>query len=191
MLGTPIDWSIRYAYQVRDYQLVGGPDWVRDFHTAYNIEATAGRPVGAEECRAMVQSMFAERFKLKTHRESRESRVYFLTIEKTPLKLRKGGEVKLNGSVQLDGTGKRTWPDGMTMPELARILSNYTDRPVIDRTGLQGTYGIKLDFSVGHGDDRPIIFAAVQEQLGLKLEPGRAPIEVLVIDHIEKPTPNE
>jgi uncharacterized protein (TIGR03435 family) len=93
--------------------------------------------------------------------------------------------------MQLGGTGKPQWPDGLAMPELARILSNYTDRPVIDRTGLQGSYGVTLDFSVDPGDDRPVVFAAVQEQLGLKLEPGRAPIEMLVIDHIEKPTPNE
>lgn len=79
----------------------------------------------------------------------------------------------------------------MTMPELARILSNYTDRPVIDQTGLQGRYGMTLDFSLRDGDDRPIVYTAVQEQLGMKLEPGRAPIEMLIIDHIEKPTPNE
>jgi uncharacterized protein (TIGR03435 family) len=128
---------------------------------------------------------------LKTHREPRESNVYFLTISTTPLKLREGGEVRLNGGIQIGDGGKPSWPDGLTMPELARILSGYTDRPVIDRTGLQGSYGIKLDFSLRDGDDRPIVYTAVQEQLGLKLETGRAPIEMLIIDHIEKPTPNE
>jgi uncharacterized protein (TIGR03435 family) len=76
------------------------------------------------------------------------------------------------------------------MAELASLLSDYTDRPVIDRTGLRGRYGVKLDFS-RDGDDRPIVYTAVQEQLGLKLETGRAPIDMLIIDHIEKPTPNE
>ena len=190
MLGTPLEWSIRYAYQVRDYQLAGAPDWVRDFHTAYNIEATAGRPVTVDECRLMVQSLLADRFKLTAHREPRESNVYFLTIAKTPLKFPEGGEVRVNG-LQLEATGKPTWPDGITMSQLASILSGRTDRPVIDRTGLQGKYGVRLEFSLADGDDRPSVFTAVQEQLGLKLEPGRAQIEMLVIDHIEKPTPNE
>jgi uncharacterized protein (TIGR03435 family) len=191
MLGTPVFWSLKYAYQLRDYQIVGAPDWVREFESAYNIEATAGRPVTAGECRLMVQSLFAERFKLKAHWEKRESNVYFLTTGKNPLKVQKGGEVRLRGSTQFVRPGKPQWPDGIAMPQLASILSSYTDRPVVDRTGLQGTYGINLDFSVDVDDDRPSLFTAVQEQLGLKLEPGKASIEMLVIDHIEKPTPND
>jgi uncharacterized protein (TIGR03435 family) len=191
MLATPVIWSITFAFQVKEYQIVGAPDWVHGFDTAYNIEATTGGPVTVDQCRAMVRSLFADRFKLKTHREQRESRVYLLTVAKQPLKLRKGGEVRLNGGLQLGDGGKPDWPDGLTMVELARILSNYTDRPVIDRTGLQGSYGVTLDFSLRDGDDRPIIFTAVQEQLGLKLGPGRAPVDMLVIDHIEKPAPNE
>jgi len=190
MLGTPVDWSLRYAYQLKDYQIVGAPDWVRDFDDAYNIEATAGRPVTADECRLMVQSLFAERFKLKMHREPRESRVYFLTMGKDPLKLRKGGEVRING-LQIDATGKPTWADGITLAQLASILSNRTDRPVVDRTGLQGKYGMTIDYSTEDGDDHPNVYTAVREQLGLRLEAGRAPIDVLVIDHIEKPAPNE
>lgn len=76
------------------------------------------------------------------------------------------------------------------MPFLAGYLSDVTGRPVVDRTGLAGTYGIALKFSRSDRDDNPSIFTAVQEQLGLKLEPGRALIDVLVIDHIEKPSAN-
>jgi uncharacterized protein (TIGR03435 family) len=101
MLGTPVMWSMTYAFQVKEYQIVGAPDWVRELESAYNIEAVAGGPVTVEQCRVMVQSMFAERFKLKTHRESRESNVYFLTVGKTPTRLREGGEVRLNGGVQI------------------------------------------------------------------------------------------
>jgi uncharacterized protein (TIGR03435 family) len=191
VFGTPIIWSIAYAYRVKDYQIVGVPDWLRGFDTAYDIEGTAGGPVGEDQCRLMVQSLFAERFKLKTHREPRESQVYFLTILKNGSKLREGGEVRVNGGVQVVGSGKPRWPDGMTMPDFARILSDSTDRPVVDRTGLQKKYGVRLDFSTRDGDDRVSIFTAVQEQLGLKLEAGRAPVEMLIIDHIEKPTANE
>jgi len=190
MLGTPVAWSLRYAYQLKDYQVVGAPDWVRDFHDAYNIEAAAGRPVTADECRLMVQSLFAERFKLKAHREQRESSVYFLTLDRNPPKLREGGAARING-VHIDATGTRMWADGITLAELASILSNRTDRPVVDRTGLQGKWGMTIDYSVEDGDDRPNVYTAVREQLGLRLEPGRAPIDMLVIDHIEKPTPNE
>jgi uncharacterized protein (TIGR03435 family) len=76
------------------------------------------------------------------------------------------------------------------MSELASYLSNYTDRLVLDRTGLQGRYGVTLDFSLRDGDDRVSIFTAVQEQLGLKLEVGKALVETLVIDHIERPDEN-
>ena len=188
MFGTPVIWSITYAYRVKDYQIVGAPDWLSGFDTAYDIEGTAGGPVSVDQCRLMVQSLFADRFKLKTHLESRESRVYLLTIAKNGPKVRQGGGVKLNGSVQMIA-GKPQWPDGLTMAALASVLSNYTDRPVLDRTGLQGSYGITLDFS-REGDDRASIFTAVQEQLGLKLETGRAPVEMLIIDRIERADEN-
>ena len=138
----------------------------------------------------MVQSLFADRFKLVAHREMKESPVYLLTIAKTGSKLHPGGAVRFNGGVQGDASGKPDWPDGMTMSQLAGILSNYTDRLVVDRTGLTGTYGITLDFSLTDRDDRPSIFTAVQEQLGLKLEPTKAPVEVLVIDSVNKPSEN-
>ena len=138
----------------------------------------------------MVQSLLAERFKLKTHREQRESNVYYLTIGKNGSKLREGGEVRING-LQIDAAGKPTWPDGITTSQLASILSNRTERPVVDRTGLQVKYGMTLDYSIADGDDRPSLFTAVQEQLGLKLDAGRASIEMLIIDQIEKPSAND
>jgi uncharacterized protein (TIGR03435 family) len=109
---------------------------------------------------------------------------------KSGVKLREGGGIRLNGSVQVGASGKPEWPDGWTMSALAGYLADVTGRPVVDRTGLSGKYGIELNFSRQDGDDRPSILTAVQEQLGLKLEAGRAPVEMLVIDHIEKPGPN-
>lgn len=138
----------------------------------------------------MVQSLFIDRFKLAVHREMKESPVYLMTIGKKGPKLRENGGVRLNGSVQVVESGKPEWPDGWTMSALAAYLSDFTGRPVVDRTGLTGTYGIVLEFSRRDGDERPNIFTAVQEQLGLKLVAGKAPIEILVIDHIEKPSEN-
>jgi uncharacterized protein (TIGR03435 family) len=188
--GAPVLWSIGYAYRLKDYQMSGAPEWVSQFDSTYDIEGKPSQAVNNGQCRLMVQSLFKERFKLRVHRENKESPVYNLTIAKNGTKLRVGGAVKLNGGVQVDASGKADWPDGLTMGALATILSNYTDRPVVDRTGLTEKYGITLDFSLRDGDDRPSIFTAVQDQLGLKLEAGRAPIEMLVIDHLEKPEEN-
>jgi len=188
--GTPVLWSISYAYRLKDFQISGAPAWLSQFDSAYDIEAKPSQSVNNEQCRLMVQSLFKERFKLRVHREAKESSVYILSVAKNGTKFRVGGPVKLNGGVQVDPSGKPDWPDGLTMGALATILSNYTDRPVVDRTGLSEKYGITLDFSLRDGDERPSIFTAVQEQLGLKLEAGRSPIEMLIIDHIEKPEEN-
>jgi uncharacterized protein (TIGR03435 family) len=76
------------------------------------------------------------------------------------------------------------------MSHLADYLSNFAGRPVVDTTGLTAKYGVELEFSRREGDDQPNIFTAVQDQLGLKMQPGKAPVEMLVIDHIEKPGAN-
>jgi uncharacterized protein (TIGR03435 family) len=79
-----------------------------------------------------------------------------------------------------------------TMEQLVQILSNgAVDRPVVDKTGLTGIYDYKLEYSAPSPDPRgPSIFVAVQEQLGLRLEPQITPIDILVIDHVEKPSEN-
>ncbi len=187
--GAPVMWSLKYAFGLKDYQVSGEPDWLNEFAFAYDIEGKSATPMNQEQCRLMVQSLFADRFKLRTHFEMREAPVYALTISKNGTKLHEGGSVKINGGTEYSGP-KLKWPDGLTMPVFASILSGYTDRPVVDRTGLQGTYGITLNFSVADGDGETSIFTAVQEQLGLKLDTARAPIEMLVIDHIERPDPN-
>ena len=124
--GIPVIWSIAYAYRVKDYQILGAPDWLNQFESAYDIEGKPAGAVDGEQCRLMVQSLFIDRFKLKTHRESRESRNYArLTIAKNGPKLRHGGGFKLNGGVQVNASGKPDWPDGLTMPALSTILSNH------------------------------------------------------------------
>jgi uncharacterized protein (TIGR03435 family) len=188
--GTPVLWSLTYAYRLKEYQISGAPGWLSAFDSAYDIEGKPAAPVSNEQCRLMVQSLFTDRFKLATHREMKEVSVYLLVAGRNGARLREGGGIKLNGSVQVGATGKPEWPDGWTMSALAAYLADVTGRPVLDRTGLSAKYGIELNFSRQDGDDRPSIFTAVQEQLGLKLEAGRAPVEMLVIDHIEKPGAN-
>jgi uncharacterized protein (TIGR03435 family) len=189
--GTPVMWSLSYAFGLKDFLIVGAPEWLSAFESAYDMEGKPPRPVNDQECREMVRSLFIDRFKLVAHREMRESSVYLLTVGRGGAKLREGGGVRLNGGVQIGALGTPEWPDGWTMSALADYLSYFAGRPVVDRTGLSGTYGITLDFSREDADhDRPSIFTAVQEQLGLKLDSGNAPVEVLVIDSVQKPSAN-
>jgi uncharacterized protein (TIGR03435 family) len=188
--GAPVMWSLTYAFGLKEYQISGAPQWLNEFASAYDIEGKPSTPVSEDQCRLMLRSLFIERFKLSTHWEMKDAPVYFLTTAKNGTKPHEGGAVRINGGVQLGAQGTPVWPEGLTMPLLADILSGYTDRPVVDRTGLQGAYGVTLNFSLTNRDDQPSIFTAVQEQLGLKLDPARAPVEVLVIDHIQKPDPN-
>ncbi len=78
----------------------------------------------------------------------------------------------------------------LNMNNMLSVLSNAVERVVVDRTGLQGSYDIDIDWAAEPGSDKPSIFTAVQEQLGLKLESTRAPVDVFVIDHVERPIPD-
>ena len=188
--GTPVMWSLTYAFRVKDYQVANAPAWLNAFDSAYDIEAKPAAPVDNAQCRLMVQSLLRDRFKLAQHRETREASVYFLTVGKSGVKMMRGGQVRLNRSVQVDSSGKPDWADGWTMSQLATYLSDFAGRPAVDRTGVDGKYGVELEFSRRDGDELPSIFTAVQDQLGLRLEAGKAPIEMLVIDHIEKASGN-
>ena len=101
--GTPVFWSLKYASGLKDYQIVGVPGWLTAFDSAYDIEAKPARPVDNAECRLMLQSLFADRFKLAVHHEMNQSTVYLLKIGKKGPKLPQGGGVKLNESVQMAG----------------------------------------------------------------------------------------
>jgi bla regulator protein blaR1 len=189
--GTPLMWPLGYAFGLRDYQIGNAPNWMNEFSSAYDIEAKPAEPVNREQCRLMLQSLFADRFKLKVHREMKEESVYFLAIAKNGPKLHEGGPAKFGGALEVNDDGKPAWPNGWTMQQLANRIADRVDKAVIDHTGLTGSYGVDLTFSRNNdADGLPDILTAVQEQLGLKLESGKAPIEILVIDHIEKPSAN-
>jgi len=163
----------------------------------------------------MIQALLADRFKLKLHRETRDLPVYALIVAKGGPKLQeaKDGDTYPNGIKAPNGKSSkgmmRMGPGELTcqaipMENMASMLSNLTGRHVVDKTGLTGKYDLTLKWSPGQGDmpmfkeassapnaDEPggiSIYTALQEQLGLKLEAQKAPVEVLVIDHAEKPT---
>jgi uncharacterized protein (TIGR03435 family) len=205
--GATLRGLIREAYGAEDGQISGAPDWINS--ERYDIEAKADKSVANEllklsfdqrvlEYRGMLQGLLADRFKLSLHRETKELRVYALVIAKSGPKIQeaKPGDAYPDGMKDLDGQGHGDIMQfgrgllrgqGVAIAFLVRELSQKLDgRIVVDKTGLPGKYDFTLQWTPA--DEQSAMFAAVQEQLGLQLEPQEIPVEVLVIDHVEKPS---
>ncbi len=195
--GTPVMWVVEFAYSITDKRVFGAPAWLSSFSDAYDIEAKADGPVSEQQCKIMAQSLLTERFGLAAHRETKDLPAYALTIAAKGPKVRevaqddKGGGVRINNAVQ-QSLSEQDAPRGWSMQRLADYLSNFAGRPVVDKTGMRGSWSFSLEFarSSQEEDVRPSLFTAVQDQLGLRLEPARTNVEVLVIDHVEKPSAN-
>jgi len=190
---------IAIAYRIRIQNLKGGPDWVWGTDR-FDIDAKADNPSASEEqLLIMLQNLLADRFSLKFHRETKEVSGQALVVARNGPKLKEAtGEGK--GSLKITGASifkpdfiEQKNPDQNTilgerlsMSQLANTFANLPDvGPVIDRTGLNGFYDFKLAWEPGES-----LSSVLQQQLGLKLEAERVPIEVLVIDSAEKPTAN-
>ena len=190
---------IRGAYDIPETLIFGGPAWVSE--DRYDIDATAAGPARTPELTIMLQSLLADRFQLVFHRERREVSGYALVLAKGRIKAElsaKDARAKNNasrGSLESEAS---------TMANLAQKLSDALRTPVADFTGLDGTYNFKLTWNPddaqtlsagGTGrpsaeSSAPSIFTALQEQLGLKLESRKIPVEVIVIDSSSKPSEN-
>lgn len=173
---------MRRAYGLKAYQISGGPDWVNP--ERYMINAKAALAVPHQQLMLMLQALLADRFKLVVHRAVKEIPVYELTVAKNGLKIKAVKEDDLGTQIDSNAQHPLT-AHAVSMEMLAGALR--VDRPVFDATGLTGLYDITLDYA---REDEFAIFAALQEQLGLKLEQGKRPVEVLVIDRVEKPSEN-
>lgn len=177
------------AYSVGPNQILGGPDWLDT--DRFDIAAKADQPVGDRIQMAMMQTLLADRFKLKLHRQTKPVQTYVLDLGKNGPKLEKGDG---HGSRTNNGRGDIVATNA-TMDRFAEILSRQMDFPVVNRTGLDGVFNVKLQWTpestrAPQPEDGPSIYTAIQEQLGLRLHAQKLPIEVLVIDHAEKPTEN-
>jgi uncharacterized protein (TIGR03435 family) len=192
---------ITYAYNVRFYQVTGGPTWASDYASwGWDIMAKAeGDDVlPTEEARQMLQRLFANRFQLMIHREMKEMPVYALEVAKKDQNNSGGKSLKESApdatfSMRVGfNQGGQITATKSSMERLANQLSGGLERPVLDHTGLSGDYDFKLEWSSSNAanPDAPTIFTALQEQLGLKLESIKAPIEVVVIDSVSKPSEN-
>ena len=184
---------IQRAYNVRSYQISGGPGWLAD--DRYDVIAKAEGLATRGELIRMLQALLIERFKLKFHFETKERPIYSLVVAKNGPKIKEvkddGEGLEIGGDVQHPLTARN-----ISMTQFAATLSRLQqlDSPVIDRTGLKGVFNITLDFMADDAPspDRasPSIFAALTEQLGLKLDASKGPVQVLVIDHVERPSEN-
>ena len=188
---------IRLAYDVKDYQIAGMPGWMtrREQATFYDIDTRVetGTSPKLVDVRQMLRAMLAERFQLKVHREMREMPVYALIVDRNGPKLSEAELPCEFPRAMMWGQGRiANCAPTTSMAELAVDLSRQTDRAVVDQTGLTGKYAYSLEWA-REGDQNPSapsFFTAVREQLGLRLEPTRLPLDALVVDRAEPPSPN-
>jgi uncharacterized protein (TIGR03435 family) len=183
---------LRIAYDVQDYQIVGGPGWIAS--EGFDIEARPAAGDGSrDQVREMLRALLADRFQLALHRETRQLPIYALVVGKSGPKL-----PVADSSASSDGSQKmgQLTTRKMSMASLASLLTFDLKRPVRDETRLAGEFAFTLDWTPGLGESdsgvgsKPSLFAAVQEQLGLKLESKKGPVGVLVIDRVERPSGN-
>jgi uncharacterized protein (TIGR03435 family) len=186
---VPLKWVIRRAYQVQDSQ-ISGPAWLDT--DGYDIDATFPADTGGQP--KMLQALLAERFKLAVHRETKDRPVYLLVVDKGGAKLHAVQEIAGGLQMKMDGP-VRHLRSKTTVAKLAVFLSDQLRLTVVDQTGLKATYDIALDFTLDESAPQNgselreavlPIRAAVQTQLGLQLELKKQPLEILVIDHVEK-----
>jgi len=188
---------MQWAYSMPERQILDGPSWLGE--TRFDMQAKADigdqfknlpSDQGSALKRQMVQALLADRFHLKLHQETRTLPAYDLVLAKGGSKLQpsqSNGKSFGVGRTHFDG-------QGLTVTIIAEELSQITGRIAVDKTGLTGRYDLKLQWSPDDAAateaEFPTLFTAIQEQLGLKLEPAKEPVPVLVIDHIDLPTPN-
>jgi uncharacterized protein (TIGR03435 family) len=203
-VGAPLDLSIIWAYDLKS-------DAVRELfqhrvpieNEYYDIQAKVEHPVTESECRLMVQALLRDRFKFAAHWESRNAEIYDMFVAPGGPKFREATDADPGEALNVVTDGHRMSrppalepePKGWTMQQLAEFLSARRYQPIVDQTGLEGRYKIDLRFStkVPSTDQQvldPELEPALLKQLGLRLEKRKGTIEVLIVDHIERPTAN-
>jgi uncharacterized protein (TIGR03435 family) len=177
---------IRWAYRVKEYQ-VSGPGWMNDDTVCFDIEAKMPPGTRVAQARLMLQTLLRDRFRLAFHRETRTLPVYELVIAKGGVKLPEPvADAKRN--ISYEGKFWSTLKSDNTSPaELATFLADRLGRPVIDKTGIMTRFAVHLEYRISDDDmAHPSLFATLQEKLGLRLNAAKGPVEILVVDHIEK-----
>jgi uncharacterized protein (TIGR03435 family) len=179
---------ITTAYQVKDFQISGGPGWIDT--DRFDINAVASENVAPEQTLLMLRSLLEDRFKLKIHHLPKDSDVFVLRVGKDGFRMQAAQNAGDKHGVQMEQRRVYSNPTA-TVASFASTLENVVNRPVIDKTDLSGFYSFDLRWGrTASGEDGPSFFTAIQEQLGLRLESEKQPVDGLVIDSAEKPTAN-
>ena len=199
---------VSVAYQIQTERVIGGPSWIDS--TNFDIAAKAAGDPKPEEVREMLKSRLTERFKLVAPKEKRDLPVYALVparrdgvlgprMRTNPLDCTDRAALqKARAAASKDAIRPcelRFFPNRIrlgvaTIATLVNSLSEIAGRPVVDRTGLSGTYDIDLEWAPTPEADGVSVFTAVQEQLGLRLEPSTALLDVVIIESAQRPTEN-
>jgi uncharacterized protein (TIGR03435 family) len=209
--GVSLKLLVMTAYRLNEMQVSGGPNWL--YSDLWDIQAKAGKSSSSDELREMLKTLLAERFALRFHNETRDMRVYVLTVDEggTMVKEDKGPETyepTLHSERGERGQAKEV-ANRETMAHFAWWLSSLLAQPVVDRTGLAGLYDFTLEWPIGDvvdakkaaddaqskGFSLPAVDdhelgKALRRELGLKLEKGRGPVLVMAIDHAERASTN-
>ncbi len=192
MKDVTVQTCIKWAYGVQRSQVIG-PAWIESEH--FDIDAKADDPVDIPQLKLMLQTLLADRFKLTFHRDKKELKGYVLTVSKTGLKMRPSPP-DVAHSWQNSANG--TVATGIPIQEFTDYIAGPMEAPIVNETGLPGKYDFTLDFTSYLPTDeramRPeftsILIAALQGELGLKLEGRRTMFDVMEVDHVEKPSDN-
>jgi uncharacterized protein (TIGR03435 family) len=188
---------ITYAYDIKDYELLGEPHWADIDRYNVSAKAEGDAALTRDLAKPMMQALLADRFQLKIHRETKEMQVYALVVSKNGPKFKESAP-DAESLLTLGSRGKG-FVMTVTKGSMAQLIGQFSkrnsvDRPVIDKTGLTGAYDYKVewgDYAAANADpDVVSIFTAIQDQLGLKLEKTTAAIEVLIVDFAAKPSEN-
>jgi len=218
MMGVTFKMLMEYAYGVRNFQILGGPDWINseryDIHAKVEDDSvrvsTKSRDLSTPDPMTLrIQSLLEDRFQLRMHREPRELAIYELAVGKGGSKLQLSSDQSApepdsqdrgSLSIQRAQAGWTLQATAIPMSSLITVLSNQIGRPIVDKSNIKpGLYDVNLQWTPNRpptdgalADDPeglPIV-TAVQDQLGLRLVSSKGPVEVLVIDDVQKPSPN-
>ena len=200
MINRPLESIVRYAYDLDDKRISGLPPWALE--ERFDINAKASRPIGNDERRQMVLSLLVDRFQLKARREQRERQVYVVTRLRPDGTLGQGLRPRPDcaGGVECERGGS-AYPNGgkaairgVTISQFADgMLTTLVQDLVRDESNISGVFDVELSWrpvNADANDPRPALFTAIEEQLGLKLNPTRRPVDVVVVESIQRPTPD-
>jgi len=197
---------LKFAYGIVADEQISGPDWIRSKVVRFDIVAQATPATTRDQLQLMLQTLLADRLKLALHHEQKELSFLALVPAKNGPKLREAAPVSAASGNNIVSRG-HIFSNQLSMGLLATLLSRFEREIVVDQTGIKGLFDVKLEWTPddsrsvtanpGAGPAAtdpatgPSVFAALQEQLGLRLESRKGPLDVLVIDHAEKvPTEN-